>query len=188
EDGSHSYFGGDFKTWNVPNDEPGKFTSRQLFKAGSPHTGNGPQSTATPPYHYHYYQTETFHVLSGTLCYKIDGKFGRLQPGQSIRIPTYVKHTFWNDPETGKDLEVHVTVEGGDNDGFSDDFVHNFYGYLSSQTLQNATPNPFQMLRFLHSADVALADIPGCRYTAPVINFVFGKFCSRSPRHRSLES
>lgn len=70
-------------------------------------------------------------MLSGTLCYKIDGKVGRLQQGESIRIPTYVKHTFWNDPETGKDLVVHVTVEGGDNDGFSDDFVHNFYGYLS---------------------------------------------------------
>jgi len=38
KDGSYSYFGGDFKTWNVPNDQPGKFTSRQLFKAGSPHT------------------------------------------------------------------------------------------------------------------------------------------------------
>jgi hypothetical protein len=38
KDGSYSYFGGDFKTWNIPNDKPGKFTSQQLFKAGSPHT------------------------------------------------------------------------------------------------------------------------------------------------------
>jgi len=172
--------------------------------------GQGPQSTATPPYHYHYYQTETFHVLSGILCYKINGKQGRLHPGKSTVIPTYVKHTFWNDPETGEDLDVHITVEGGDNDGFSDDFVHNFYGYLScepffrspgpsnvsnhtisdlsphrpAQTLQNKSPNPFQMLRFLYSADVALADLPLCYYTAPVLNFIVGKFSFSNSRQR----
>jgi mannose-6-phosphate isomerase-like protein (cupin superfamily) len=93
--------------------------------------GQGPQSTATPPYHYHYYQEEEFSVQSGTLCYKIDGKLGKLEAGQSVTIPTYCRHTFWNDPSTGTDLDVNISVSGGGNDGFSDDFVHNFYGYLS---------------------------------------------------------
>jgi hypothetical protein len=38
--------------------------------------------------------------------------------------------------------------------------VHNFYGYLSSQTMQGLAPNPFQMLLFMYSADVILMDIP----------------------------
>ncbi len=38
KDKSYSYFGGDFKTWALPSTTPGSFTSRQLFKAGSPHT------------------------------------------------------------------------------------------------------------------------------------------------------
>ncbi len=36
-------------------------------------------------------------------------------------------------------------------------------------------PNPFQMLRFLYDADVALADVPFCYWLAPVVNFVVGK-------------
>jgi hypothetical protein len=31
------------------------------------------------------------------------------------------------------------------------------------------------MLRFLYSADVALADLPLCYYTAPVLNFIVGE-------------
>lgn len=49
-------------------------------------------------------------------------------------IPTYQRHTFWSDPSDGNDLEVLITVSGGDNEGFSDDFVHNFYGYLSCES------------------------------------------------------
>ena len=39
---------------------------------------------------------------------------------------------------------------------FDEDFVRNFYGYLSSQTMAGKAPNPFQMLRFLDAADVIL--------------------------------
>lgn len=46
--------------------------------------------------------------------------------------------------------------------------------------MQGKTPNPFQMLRFLHSADVALADVPFCFYLAPVVNLVFGESRPRS--------
>jgi hypothetical protein len=42
-------------------------------------------------------------------------------------------------------------------------------------TLQGKKPNPFQMLSFLHSADVALADVPFCFYLAPAVNFIFGQ-------------
>ncbi len=44
-----------------------------------------------------------------------------------------------------------------------------------ARTLSNSSPNPFQMLLFLHSADVALADVPFCHWLAPVVNFVIGE-------------
>ncbi|TFK99559.1 hypothetical protein BDV98DRAFT_551387 [Pterulicium gracile] len=158
-DGAWNFFGGDFKTYFIQSDEK-SFTSRQIFKAGSPHTGVGRQSTATPPYHWHLYQTETFDVKSGSLCYFLDGKEGKLAAGQKVVIPPYVPHTFWNDPTAGTDLDVHITVAGGPNPGFDETFVHNFYGYLSSCTMQNLAPNVFQMLKFMDSADVVLMDFP----------------------------
>jgi quercetin dioxygenase-like cupin family protein len=134
------FFDGALQTWKVKED--GKsFTSGQRFKAGNPHSGVGRKSTATPPYHIHLFQTETFDVKEGTLCYLIDGKEGKLQAGQKVDIPPYRPHTvsverierryrhsnmlltlrlnhqFWNDPSTGTDLVVQITVRGGDNPG-----------------------------------------------------------------------
>jgi hypothetical protein len=63
---------------------------------------------------------------------------------------------FWSDPAAGVDLVVHITVRGGPNPGFDETFVRNFYGYLSSCTMQNIAPNPVQMLTFMYSADVVL--------------------------------
>lgn len=79
---------------------------------------------------------------SGTLCYYIDGKEGKMEAGQKRSIPPYMCHTvrrplalntsahprqFWNDPTTGTDLIVHITVRGtelhGVNSGFDDKFV-----------------------------------------------------------------
>lgn len=115
-DGKWSFFGGDLQTWVVSN-SASSFTSGQLFKAKSPHTGIGPKSTATPPYHTHIFQTETFHVKSGILAYKIDGKTGKLTKGEKKSIGPGIAHTFWNSVEEGQDLEVEITVTGGDNPG-----------------------------------------------------------------------
>ncbi|ORY35305.1 hypothetical protein BCR39DRAFT_508673 [Naematelia encephala] len=173
KDGSWTFFGGDFKTWAVSGDED-HFKSRQIFKANSPHTGAGRGSTATPPYHMHPYQIETFEVLSGTLCYCIDGKLGKLESGKSVVIPKYQPHTFWNDPSTGTDLDVYITVRGGENPGFDETFVHNFYGYLSSVTMAGKKPNPLQMLRFLDHANVILADPP--YLVGRMLNLLLGRW------------
>ncbi|ORY91512.1 hypothetical protein BCR35DRAFT_349326 [Leucosporidium creatinivorum] len=157
-DGSWVFFGGAFKTFFISGDKH-HFTSRQIFTPNNPYTGNGRASIATPPYHTHLYQTETFDVKSGTLAYCIDGKEGTLEAGQKVQIPPLRPHTFWNGSAT-ENLDVHITVRGGDNPGFDETFVHNFYGYLSSQTMQGLAPNPFQMLLFMYSADVILMDIP----------------------------
>ncbi|KAK8845291.1 hypothetical protein IAR55_006004 [Kwoniella newhampshirensis] len=186
EDGGWEYFGGDFKTWYVSGDAD-HFTSRQLFKAGSPHTGSGRGSTATPPYHYHLFQAETFHVNSGTLAYCIDGKEGTLQAGQSVVIPPYRPHTFWNEVSSGTDLDVNITVRGGDNPGFDETFD----GYLSSRTMAGAAPNPIQMLLFMYSADVIIVDIPfGLgRIANFLIGFVLGELvCGYQSRYKVFDN
>ncbi|KAH8831018.1 hypothetical protein DL96DRAFT_1523874 [Flagelloscypha sp. PMI_526] len=172
-DGAWVFFGGDFKTFFIHGDKE-SFTSRQIFKAGSPHTGVGRKSTATPPYHWHLYQTETFDVKSGRLCYILDGKEGKLGTGEKVVIPPGISHTFWNDPETGEDLDVHITVRGGENPGFDETFVHNFYGYLSSCTMQGIAPNLFQMLAYMDSADVVLTDFP--LSTGRLANVLLGRW------------
>lgn len=63
-----------------------------------------------------------FTQKSGTLAYCIDGEEGTLQEGESIVIPPYRPHTFWNDVASGTDLVVHITVRGGDNPGFDETF------------------------------------------------------------------
>jgi len=175
-DGAWNFFDGALRTWFVQSDEH-SFTSRQVFKHSNPHTGVGRSSTATPPYHWHLYQTERFDVQSGVLCYLLNGKEGKLLAGESVTIPPYQYHTFWSDPESGVDLDVHITVSGGPNAGFDDTFIHNFYGYLSSAVMQGKSPNLFQMLAFLDHADVVLVDFP--LWTGRLANIVLGRWIGR---------
>jgi len=156
-DGALVYFGGAFRTYAVKS-TPESFTSRQIFTTSNPYTGAGRASVATPPYHWHLYQTETFEVNKGVLCYVLDGKEGKLKEGESVVITPHRLHTFWSDPESGVDLDVNITVQGGpgSNSGFDERFIRNFYGYLSSVTMQGLSPNPLQMLAFMDSADVVL--------------------------------
>lgn len=56
----------------------------------------------------------------------MNGRQGKLEAGQKYVSKAGEWHTFWNDPTTGEDMEVHITVCGGDNPGFDEIFVHNF--------------------------------------------------------------
>lgn len=94
-----------------------------------------------------------------------------------MTIPPYHYHTFWSDPASGVDLDVHITVSGGPNAGFDDTFIHNFYGYLSSAVMQGKAPNPFQMLSFLDHADVVLV-FP--LWTGRLANIILGRWLGRS--------
>lgn len=132
----------------------------------------------------------------GRLCYFVNGRAGQLEAGEKYVSKAGEWHTFWSDPSTGEDMEVHITVSGGDNPGFDEIFVHNFCtcpphrhtatpaseasqrgstsgqvadslmltaadGYLSAKTMAGLKPDPFQMLLFMWSADVVIADAPG---------------------------
>ncbi|KAJ9102701.1 hypothetical protein QFC20_004974 [Naganishia adeliensis] len=130
-DGGYSYFDGGLIHYDLEHTSE-KYVIRQIFKANNKHTGNGRRSTAVPPYHYHPYQDELFTVKSGTLCYIVNGKEGRLYRGESMMSPAGDRHTFWCLPGADEDLDVQVTVSGPVNGpGFFDErFTHNFYGSL----------------------------------------------------------
>lgn len=98
------------------------FTSRQIFMPNSPHTGNGRASTATPPYHWHLEQSETFSVQSGVLTLIADGKERTLRAGEKFTSPPGQRHTFFNGSKT-EPLDVHITVRGGEGAGFDETFV-----------------------------------------------------------------
>lgn len=64
----------------------------------------------SPPLHRHLHEDETFHVISGTLDIVADGEFKRLGPGQTLRAPKGVSHTYRVVSSDGARL---LTITGG---------------------------------------------------------------------------
>lgn len=56
------------------------------------------------------------------MVYLLEGKQGKLIKGQKVTIPPWAHHTFWSDKDSEVGLDVTVTVHGGPNPGFDDDF------------------------------------------------------------------
>ncbi|GAA6048335.1 hypothetical protein JCM3770_000955 [Rhodotorula araucariae] len=171
EDGSLSYFDGALVMWNTTHAD-GTFTTKQLFRKDSPHTGRGRQSTATPPLHVHLDQTETLEVLEGTMVGLIDGVETTMAAPAKIVIAPGQVHTFWRAGAEGEgeDLLMQATGEGGhpacsfDERLLNQRLTHGVHvslrradGYLSSCVAAGVEPSPFQVFRFLDSAGVAVA-------------------------------
>lgn len=66
-----------------------------------------PVTSAREPEHIHPYQENRFHVLSGELCFSIDGKEQIAYPGETVSIPKNTPHHFWNSGAT----EAHYIQE-----------------------------------------------------------------------------
>lgn len=136
---------------------------------------HGP-SILQPPFHYHIYQTEHFHVVSGS------GKFWRgigtepfailssapgAQATASIEAGRY--HRFEN-ASTTEPLIVEVQLDPEDY-ASEQRFFRNFFGYLDDCTRHKVAPSLFQLMVFLHAADTPLA--------LPVPNERLGVWVSR---------
>lgn len=119
-------------------------------------------SIIQPPFHYHLYQDEFFHVQSGK------GRFYRGvdknpfailsddpdgQATASVKACKY--HRFENASET-RDLvvDIHLAPESYEAE---QQFFRNFFGYLDDSKTAKREPSIFQLLVFLHSADTPLA-------------------------------
>jgi quercetin dioxygenase-like cupin family protein len=67
-----------------------------------------PNADLLPP-HVHIVQTETFHIISGTVNYQIHGRNGILQAGDEVSFPPGTPHK--NPvPATDEDLHMRVTI------------------------------------------------------------------------------
>ncbi|POR38887.1 Kynurenine formamidase [Tolypocladium paradoxum] len=119
-------------------------------------------SIIEPPFHYHIYQDEFFHVQSGKGRFfrGVDPKpFAVLsgEPGgqatASVKAGRY--HRFENASET-EDLvvDIHLTPESYESE---QRFFRNFFGYLDDCKTAGTPPSFFQLMVFLHSADTPFA-------------------------------
>jgi mannose-6-phosphate isomerase-like protein (cupin superfamily) len=64
----------------------------------------------SPPPHWHYYQTETFHMLSGTGKFMLEEKEILAKAGDIVNIPAGAFHTFCNASMTER-MEVEFTLQ-----------------------------------------------------------------------------
>lgn len=117
-------------------------------------------SIIQPPFHYHIYQTETFHVQKGTahLFFGLDSSPSAiLTPTgktQAILGPKRY-HRFENASKT-EDLVIDIQLEPEDYEN-ENKFFRNFFGYLNDCKRAKQSPSIFQLFVFLHSADTPLA-------------------------------
>ena len=65
-----------------------------------------------PPLHWHRHQEETFHVLSGTARFSLDGKDILRSKGETMSIPVKSVHTFCNASES-EELVIEFVLEPG---------------------------------------------------------------------------
>ncbi|KAF4564085.1 Cupin 2 conserved barrel domain-containing protein [Pleurotus pulmonarius] len=176
-DGTWLFFDGNKRISDLSNDENG-YTSRHMFAKGNPYTGVGRASVVTPPYHYHIYQTEIFEPKRGVMCYLLEGKEYKASVGDVVTVQPGQRHTFWSDQDAEEGLHVDITVRGGGpRKGLDEAFFHNLFGYMDSLRQRNQSPSIFQMLAFMDSADVVLADIPFG--LGKLMNVVVGRWIGR---------
>lgn len=119
-------------------------------------------SIVQPPFHYHIYQDEFFHVRSGIghFFFGPDSKPSAVLSAEyggkstaSVKAGQY--HRFENASATD-DLvvDIHLSPEDYENE---QRFFRNFFGYLDDCTNAGMAPSFFQLMVFLESADTPLA-------------------------------
>ena len=119
-------------------------------------------SIIEPPFHYHIYQDEFFHVQSGKGHFYrgVDPEpFAILsdEPGgkKTATVQAGRFHRFENASDTN-DLvvDIHLTPESYEDE---QRFFRNFFGYLDDCKRARTAPSFFQLMVFLHDADTPLA-------------------------------
>ncbi|KAF2418022.1 hypothetical protein EJ08DRAFT_599684 [Tothia fuscella] len=129
----------------------------------------------SPPPHWHYYQNETFHVISGTGRFMLEGECIDAIEGETVTIPAGAFHTFCN-ASMEEGLEVEFALEPGTRER-DERFFRNLQTYRDDTRKAGMQPSLPQLLLFLRSADVLLA-LPGPKFIAQplaiIMNFVGG--------------
>lgn len=122
--------------------------------------------------HLHPYQEERFHVLRGTVGFKLDKSRMLAGPGQRVTVPAGTPHKFWN---AGED-EAHFVCEVRPALQF-EQLIETMYGLASDgKTNRKGMPNPLRLavIAHAHFDDVRLPFPPlwmqrmGLAFGAPI--------------------
>lgn len=98
-------------------------------------------NSTEPPLHYHPYQEEDFHVLSGELTVRVDGERRTLRAGETLHIPFNKVHSMWNNSNAR--TVVNWKVKPAMN---TDHFLENVTGLANDGKTNSAgVPNLFQV-------------------------------------------
>lgn len=127
-------------------------------------------SLANPPYHYHQYQTETFHVEEGVFRATVEGRTTDVSSGNDITIAPGLYHGYVNGSDT-EPLTVSVRLDPEERDR-DEAFFRNLYCYLDDCRKQEIAPNVAQLCLFLHFFDCPLA-LPGPKMVGKPLSMVF---------------
>ena len=71
-----------------------------------------PPRLSGPPPHRHRIETETFHVLEGTLRVRVGSEHRDLEAGESIVVPTWTTHAFSNPTDRPTRIRTEETPAG----------------------------------------------------------------------------
>ena len=129
-----------------------------------------PRGAGTPP-HLHTTFAEHFEVVSGRLNVAFGGDEPPtvLSPGESICVPPYTVHRFWN----GTDEETVFDAEVRPSQGF-EAFMRASFGLARDGRTGRGVPrNPLELGLLMQPADVFLPGLP-----VPVQKAAFGVFAS----------
>jgi quercetin dioxygenase-like cupin family protein len=91
--------------------------------------------------HVHPYQEERFHVLEGTVTFRIDGQEFTAEPGDSILVAAGRKHQFWN----AGDEEVRFACEVRPALQFEQLIETMFTLAQAGKTNRKGMPNPLRL-------------------------------------------
>jgi len=129
----------------------------------------------SPRPHWHYNQLETFHVLSGTGKFMLEGKEILARRGESVNIPAGAFHTFCN-ASTTEGMEVEFTLEPATRKR-DEAFFRNIQTYRDDTRKAGMKPSLPQLLLIMRKGNVLLA-LPGPKFIAKplalLMNFICG--------------
>ncbi|GAM85120.1 hypothetical protein ANO11243_031240 [Dothideomycetidae sp. 11243] len=175
-------------TWVTPPD------GRSVLELQTTHTPKvfasvpDDENVLIPPYHWHWYQDEFFHIKRGRYIFTLEGQSFTVSASdpQPVRVPATARHTFRVDPTHDGPCTIEISTAesplqtaehhpglGGDVPGSSERFFRCIYSYLEDCHAQKVPPSLPQLLLMLHDAEISLA-FPGPAWLMRGLSWGFG--------------
>ncbi|KAJ4390089.1 hypothetical protein N0V93_007562 [Gnomoniopsis smithogilvyi] len=165
----------------VTNRLPPALSPAEAQRQGLPHPGAN--TSLAPPLHRHFWQDESFHIISGTAKFTVGGSRREVRlasGGEVVVIPKREAHTFCNASEEA-DLVIEFALRPA-NKRTDEAYFRNIWGYRNDLKQAGMQRSIFQSLLFMHRGGVVLA-LPGPEILSKVagllLNYIGGVLIGR---------